>query len=219
MQKPRHQGFTLIEVMLVMVLMGLLASFVVVNFVLEPREKVLRRETERLQQLVQTVSETAVMKQMDFGLALNDKGYEFLWHDGTRWQRVTEPRFMQFHAWPEQLTAELQLDGLPFAEDSIMGQEEFREQQQQWLEQLMEQEDEAEDAAGKEGKDGKTPTKKVPDAKQKPLLPQVYILSSGDLSPFLLVLSDQTDDPSWFQSLKGEYSIPLIRTEPDTVRP
>ncbi|WP_337880019.1 type II secretion system minor pseudopilin GspH [Rheinheimera sp.] len=216
MRRLQHQGFTLIEVMLVMVLMGLLASFVVVNFVLEPREKVLQRETERLQQLVQTVSETAVMKQMDFGLLLDDKGYEFLWHDGTRWQRAAEPRFMQFHAWPEQLTVELQLDGLPFAEDSIMGQEEFREQQQQWLEQLMEQDEET---GEKTGSDGKTTEKTPPDAKEKPLLPQVYILSSGDLSPFLLVLSDDTDDPVWYQSLKGEYSIPLSRTEPDTVRP
>lgn len=213
MRKPAHRGFTLIEVMLVMVLMGLLASFVVVNFVLEPREKVLQRETERLQQLVQTVSETAVMKQMDFGLLLDDKGYEFLWHDGTRWQRVAEPRFMQFHAWPEQLTIELQLGGLPFAEDSIMGQEEFREQQQEWLEQLMDQEEEQDDKAGKSS--GKTSS----DKKEKPLLPQVYILSSGDLSPFLLLLSDDTDDPVWYQSLQGEYSIPLTRTEPDTVRP
>jgi len=212
MQQARHKGFTLIEVMLVIVLMGLLASYVVVNFVLEPREKVLQRETERLQQLVQLMSETAVLKQQDFGIALDHKGYEFLVHDGTRWQRLMEPKALRFHSWPEQLTAELQLDGLPFAEDSIMGQEEFREQQQQWLEQLTEQA-EADDSAegkGQKGAGGKP---------EKPLMPQVYILSSGDISPFQLVLSDQTERPYWFQSLQGEYSVPLTRTEPDTVRP
>ncbi len=148
-----HRGFTLLEIMLVMLLLGLMASYVVVNFVSESRTARIQKETDRLQQLVQVVSETAILKQQDFGLVLNNKGYQFLVHDGQKWLEVGEPKFMQFHPWPETVQAELELEGLSWAEDSILGQEEFRKLQEELLEQ---QEEAAEEEEKKAGKDGQT---------------------------------------------------------------
>jgi general secretion pathway protein H len=202
----QQRGFTLLEIMLVMLLLGLMASYVVVNFVTESRTSRLEKETERLQQLVQVVAETAILKQQDYGLMLNHKGYQFLWHDGVRWHEVTEPKSLQFHPWPEGMTAQLELEGLSWADDSILGQDEFRQLQQELLEQQAEIVDD---------KKGKDPAKKP----TQPLLPNVYILSSGDLSPFQLVLADETERPFWYQELKGEYSIPLIKSELDNSRP
>lgn len=209
-----HRGFTLLEIMLVMLLLGLMASYVVVNFVSESRTARLQKETERLQQLVQVVSETAILKQQDFGLMLSDKGYQFLLHDGQKWQEVEEPKFMQFHPWPEALRAELELEGLSWAEDSILGQEEFRKLQEELLEQQAEAAEEEDKKADKDGKI-KGPVKN----REKPLLPNVYILSSGDISPFQLVLADETERPFWYQVLKGEYSIPLIKSDVENDRP
>lgn len=209
-----HRGFTLLEIMLVMLLLGLMASYVVVNFVVESRTDRIQKETDRLQQLVQVVSETAILKQQDFGLLLSDKGYQFLLHDGQRWLELTEPKSMQFHPWPEAVTAQLELEGLSWAEDSILGQEEFRKLQQELLEQQQEAEDEQDDKADSK----KNPAN--PDQKRtKVLLPNIYILSSGDISPFQLVLADETERPYWYQELKGEYSIPLIKSELDNARP
>jgi general secretion pathway protein H len=202
-----HRGFTLLEIMLVMLLLGLMASYVVVNFVSESRTARLQKETNRLQQLVQVVSETAILKQQDFGLVLSGKGYQFLVHNGVQWLEVGEPKFMQFHPWPETVQAELELEGLNWAEDSILGQEEFRKLQEELLEQQAEEE-------SKDGK-AKDPTK----ARERPLLPNIYILSSGDISPFQLVLSDETERPFWYQTLIGEYSIPLIKSELENSRP
>lgn len=208
-----HRGFTLLEIMLVMLLLGLMASYVVVNFVSESRTSRIQKETERLQQLVQVVSETAILKQQDFGLVLNEKGYQFLLHDGQQWQEVPTPKFMQFHAWPEALQAELELEGLSWAEDSILGQEEFRKLQEELLELQAE--------AAADEKEGSTGTKAAGPAKsrKKALLPNIYILSSGDISPFQLVLADETERPFWYQVLKGEYSIPLIKSEVENDRP
>jgi general secretion pathway protein H len=206
-----HRGFTLLEIMLVMLLLGLMASYVVVNFVSESRTSRIQKETDRLQQLVQVVSETAILKQQDFGLVLNAKGYQFLLHDGEKWHEVTEPKSLQFHPWPEAVQAELELEGLSWAEDSILGQEEFRKLQEELLEQ------QAEAAEDDEDKDGQT---KAPAKKRdKPLLPNIYILSSGDISPFQLVLADETERPFWYQVLKGEYSIPLTKSEVENDRP
>lgn len=208
-----HRGFTLLEIMLVMLLLGLMASYVVVNFVSESRTSALQKETDRLQQLVQVVSETAILKQVDFGLVLNNKGYQFLLHDGQQWLEVGEPKFMRFHPWPEAVTAELELEGLSWAEDSILGQEEFRKLQ----EELLEQQEEAAEEEQKAGKDGQATT--AAKKREKPLLPNIYILSSGDISPFQLVLADETERPYWYQVLKGEYSIPLIKSELENSRP
>jgi general secretion pathway protein H len=209
-----HRGFTLLEIMLVMLLLGLMASYVVVNFVSESRTSALQKETDRLQQLVQVVSETAILKQVDFGLVLNDKGYQFLLHDGQQWLEVGEPKFMRFHPWPEAVTAELELEGLSWAEDSILGQEEFRKLQEELQEQQAEAADEEDKKTQKDGQ-AKTPVK----PREKPLLPNIYILSSGDISPFQLVLADETERPYWYQVLKGEYSIPLIKSELENNRP
>jgi general secretion pathway protein H len=209
-----HRGFTLLEIMLVMLLLGLMASYVVVNFVSESRTARIQKETDRLQQLVQVVSETAILKQHDFGLVLNNKGYQFLVHDGQQWLEVSEPKFMQFHPWPETVQAELELEGLSWAEDSILGQEEFRKLQEELLEQQEEAAEEEEKNAEKKGK-AKGPLKR----REKPLLPNIYILSSGDISPFQLVLADETERPFWYQVLKGEYSIPLTKSEVENDRP
>lgn len=207
-----HRGFTLLEIMLVMLLLGLMASYVVVNFVSESRTARLEKEAARLQQLVQVLSETAILKQQDFGVVMNDKGYQFVVHDGQKWQEVAEPEFMRFHAWPEAIKAELELDGLSWAEDSILGQEEFRELQKNLLEQL-------EEAAEEDDKKAAENPQGTPARREKPVLPAIYILSSGDISPFQLVLADETERPFWYQTLKGEYSIPLTRTEVENSRP
>lgn len=209
-----HRGFTLLEIMLVMLLLGLMASYVVVNFVSESRPSRIQKETDRLQQLVQVLSETAILKQQDFGLMLNDKGYQFLVHNGQKWQEVAEPKFMQFHPWPETIRAELELDGLSWADDSILGQEEFRKLQEELLEQ---QEEAAEENDKKTDQDDKA--KGPLKAREKPLLPNIYILSSGDISPFQLVLADETERPFWYQALKGEYSIPLVKSAVENDRP
>lgn len=209
-----HRGFTLLEIMLVMLLLGLMASYVVVSFVSESRPSRIQKETDRLQQLVQVLSETAILKQQDFGLMLNDKGYQFLVHNGQKWLEVAEPKFMQFHPWPETIRAELELDGLSWAEDSILGQEEFRKLQEELLEQ---QEEAAEENDKKTDQDDKA--KGPLKAREKPLLPNIYILSSGDISPFQLVLADETERPFWYQALKGEYSIPLVKSAVENDRP
>jgi len=215
-----HRGFTLLEIMLVMLLLGLMASYVVVNFVVESRPAVIRKETDRLQQLVQILSETAILKQQDYGLVLNDKGYQFLLHDGEQWLELSEPKSMQFHAWPAGVAAELELEGLSWAEDSILGQEEFRKLQEEYQEQQAAAAQEAEDQQD-DNKDAKADKKTAGKAKsrEKPLLPNIYILSSGDISPFQLVLADETEQPYWYQELKGEYSVPLSKSEVENDRP
>ena len=89
----RSNGFTLVEVMLVMLLIGLLATTVVMNFSGESREERLEKEAERFQQLFQFVAETAMLKQQEWGLYVLPDRYGFLYYDNNegKWAEADEP--------------------------------------------------------------------------------------------------------------------------------
>lgn len=72
------QGFTLIEVLLVVVLIGVLMGVAVVSLNAEDPERRLLRERERLQAQIQYARLMAESDQIEVGIRLHAEGYEFL---------------------------------------------------------------------------------------------------------------------------------------------
>jgi general secretion pathway protein H len=185
-----HQkGFTLLEVMLVMLLIGLLATTVVLNFSGDSPEQRLNKETERFQQVFQFVAETAMLKQQEWGLVLQENSYSFVYFDGEKWLLADEPKAAQRYQLAKDFLLQLELEGLPGSELSL-------------LSQLNWQDDDAAQT----------------DEEQPPVLPQVFILSSGEISPFQLTfqLGERLDQIS--QTVGTDFTIPLNRTDVITVR-
>ena len=188
-----QQGFTLVEVMLVMLLIGLLATTVVMNFSPESREERLNNEAERFQQLFQFVAETALLRQQEWGLYTLPDRYGFMYYDNEsgKWAAADEPASLQQHKLPADIKLSLELEGLP-GEDSNL------------LSQLDWQLDEQEQAEAET---------------ELPVLPQVFILSSGEISPFKLLLTEQSDLTPLYSSVSAEFAIPLSRTTAATELP
>jgi len=88
--KARACGFTLIEMLVVVVIIGILASTVVLGFVGSDREQNLRTEAERLAMLIEMARSEAVQRNEEWGVVINPTGYQFLVFD--------EPN----HRWVEQ---------------------------------------------------------------------------------------------------------------------
>ena len=191
-QRCQH-GFTLVEVMLVMLLIGLLATTVVMNFSGESRQERLDKEAERFQQLFQFVAETAMLKQQEWGLYVQDDRYGFLYYsneDG-KWAAADEPASLQQYKLPADIKLSLELEGLP-GEDSNL------------LSQL----------------DWQTDEDEQPDEESEvPVLPQVFILSSGEISPFKLLLTENSDLSPLYSSVSTDFAIPLTRTAAATELP
>lgn len=184
-QRCQH-GFTLVEVMLVMLLIGLLATTVVMNFSAESREERLDKEAERFQQLFQFVAETAMLKQQEWGLYVQGDRYGFLYFSNAdgKWAAADEPASLQQYKLPENIKLSLELEGLP-GEDSNL------------LSQL----------------DWQTDEDEQPDEESEvPVLPQVFILSSGEISPFQLLLTENSDLTPLYSSVSTDFAIPLTRT-------
>lgn len=186
----RHNGFTLLEVMLVMLLIGLLATTVVLNFSGDSPEQRLKKETERFQQVFQFIAETAMLKQQEWGLVLQEGSYSFVYFDGEKWLLADEPKAAEPYELAEDISLQLELEGLPGAELSLLSQLNWQT------------DDEFENS----------------NSEQPPVLPQVFILSSGEISPFRLMfqLGERLDQVS--QTVGTDFTIPLTRSDVIAVR-
>lgn len=192
-----QRGFTLVEVMLVMLLIGLLATTVVMNFSPESREERLNKEAERFQQLFQFVAETALLKQQEWGLYTLPDRYGFMYYNNEagKWLAADEPASLQPHKLPADIKLSLELEGLPGADTNLLSQLDWQLDEPEQTEEQTEEETEL------------------------PVLPQVFILSSGEISPFKLLLTEQSDLTPLYSSVSAGFAIPLSRTTAATELP
>ncbi len=67
----RQRGFTLIEILVVLVIISLLVSMAAVNTGDDPRRKQLIAEAQRLRFIMEDLSERAIFKNIDLGFVVN----------------------------------------------------------------------------------------------------------------------------------------------------
>ncbi|MBL8299171.1 MAG: type II secretion system minor pseudopilin GspH [Rhodanobacteraceae bacterium] len=104
------RGFTLIEILVVVVILGVLAAAVSIALSGAGGERQLEREAERLQALLAYACEQAEIGGLAVGLSLADNGYAFSQRNGDSWKVITQGELRE-REWPANLRAELSRDG------------------------------------------------------------------------------------------------------------
>lgn len=189
-RQPAQCGFTLLELMLVMALMGLAATYVVFNVFGVNQSDQLKKEAQRLQVLVDMASDYAVLNQQQLGIRFEQDEHEYYFvhlNEEEVWQKITDEKLYEPHVVAAPFTFNLNLDDLPWdAEDQLFDREVFDESFSL---------DEADVEIGREE-----------DRKQPP--PQVLIMSSGEITPFTLTFNYEpdfgTDAPVYYQVLNQD---------------
>lgn len=107
------RGFTLLELMVVLVIIGIIITFAVLSVGDGGRQDRLEQEARRLQALFSLASEEAVLRSRELGVVLQRQSYEFVAYDGEKWQAISDDTLFRKHVLPESMTFKLFIDGLP----------------------------------------------------------------------------------------------------------
>lgn len=182
----RKHGFTLLEIMLVLVLLSVSAVAVIATLPVRHDDDI-KEVAQSIFQRLQLLNEEAILSGRDYGLRIDEQArtLRFLSLDQTGWQKLDK----------NGIAADLQLqDGLAlqyqaggdvwqdedrlFKPGSLFDEEMFREQ----------------------------------DGEQKQRPPQVFILSSGELTPFTLDIYVQNEsvERGWQVQVQDNGQITLL---------
>ena len=91
-RRRRNAGFTLIEILVVCLIIGIVVAGVVLSVNLTGRDRELEKESARLFTLIDYAREQAELQTREYGVMFHDDGYEFLAYDPRRaaWRSITD---------------------------------------------------------------------------------------------------------------------------------
>ena len=150
-------GFTLIEILIVMVIVGIIMAVAFLSFGILGDDRGLEKEARRLSSLIEVISEDAEIQGREFGLEFMLAGYRFVEHDPLvdQWFEVQGDDYMRQRDLDEGVEFELIIE-----DRKVLLHEEARATE----------------------KDEDNPQRDLTDD----YLPHVLIFSSGDITPFEL---------------------------------
>ena len=165
--RPRvvSRGFTLIEILVVVVIAGSISSIVLLSMGVIRDDRELQREVFRMASLIELAADEATLQGRDFGIEILRAGYRFIEYDPytDRWLPIVGDEILRQRSLPDDFEFELFVEDRRISlSDQAAG---------------LQSDDDGEDRAGIEV-----------------YTPHALLLSSGDVSPFELTLLRRSDD-------------------------
>jgi general secretion pathway protein H len=108
----RSKGFTLVEIMVVVVIMAIVISLAILAVGTTGRDTQLDEESRRIEGLVGLLHERALLEGRDFGMRIEPAAYEFVVYDPPRdrWLTLDQEHEFRHRELPKGLSFQLELD-------------------------------------------------------------------------------------------------------------
>jgi general secretion pathway protein H len=200
--RTQQTGFTLIEIMLVLALMGLMISVVSYTALGTNNYDKVDQQAKRFQVVFDMASDYAILNQVQLGIRIDEKENTYTYvalDDDDDWVELSGQKLFESHQLPENMTLQLFLDNLP-----------WQQEDQLFTGSLFDEELSVSDDGVEIGNEEDIP----------PPPPQLFLLSSGDLTPFELTITFEdafsNDDPITF-TLRAKEVTPIERIAPEDI--
>jgi general secretion pathway protein H len=155
-----QQGFSLLELLVVIVIVSILFSLTTLAIRGTSPEELIQTEAQRLDRLLQLATEEAILKGMEYGIEFKTSSYRFLVYAEQSWQPLEADKLLRERMLPENMEIELLIDAV----DVVIEESE---------EEIDEQTLQTSDTEASENK----------GLEKETIKPQVFLLSSGEITP------------------------------------
>ena len=181
------RGFTLIEVMNVIALIGLIVTSIQFSATGNKADEKLKQASAKFAAIFTGAVEYGLLNNIELGLKVEKNHYQFLGYNGVKWSEIPEQTWLTSVQLPEEVELTLTLDDLPIEEPLLFDSTVFTQDEEDF-------------------------TLESKEDKEKKLLPQVYLLSGGDMTPFSLTFSLSptfASEKNSYYRVTGLYTVPL----------
>ncbi len=197
-----NRGFSLIEIMVVVVIIGIFASASVLMFNPNNTASELRQESLRLQRVISIALDEAQIHASQLGLVITEEGYQFLLLKDQVWQPISDDKPLETHHWPEETKIFLKLEGLAFSdEDERRNQFSLSSS----FDNKLERDRETQSAFYEEDSLAFSLEDDEEEKEALKMRPQIYILSSGETTPFELLIMKQDQEQDVYFQITANY--------------
>lgn len=163
----RHAGFTLLEVLLVALLMGLVAAAVTISINVAGPEQALKKQAQRFMSATEMVLDESVLSGQFIGIVIDEDEYQFVFYKEGKWMPVEQDRLLATQQMEPGVVLDVVIDGMPLVQED--------EQDESWFDEPFIDEESEEEK------------KKHPE-------PQILLFPSGEMTPFELNFATIDDE-------------------------
>lgn len=178
------RGFTLIELLVVIVIMGVILGMATLSMGVLGRDNEVEEQARRLYAVISQVREEGELQGRDIGVLVERDGYQFMRYQYATqsWQPMVDDDLLKYRAFPAGVQARMWVDD---REIILKSHEQNRSKQRPSF---------SSSSSSSSSSPGPGLTDKT---HSNPQVPQIALLSSGDLSPFRLRIEREGSAFGW----------------------
>ena len=109
-QPARHNGFTLLELLVVVVIVAILFTYTTLAIRSDSTEDLIRKEALRMERLVQLALEEAILRGEEYAIEVHMDSYRFLKFGDKGWTPISDDKILAPRELPQDMEVEMNLE-------------------------------------------------------------------------------------------------------------